>query len=155
MINAFMVPGDSRLFARLGTTNDGVRRAIRQGFFLLGRDLRQTASAEILRRPKSGQTYVIRTPGGRRFRHTASAPGETHANLSGRLRRSIGFQIHGARSMDFGYGVDPNGPAPDYAPFVENGTTRMAPRPSLANAIRVVTRNGERYFANGLRAELV
>jgi len=153
MTDAFNVSWDNRLFARLGTVNDGVRRAIRQGFFEFGKDLRDTASQEILRRPKGGRTYIVRQ-GKRRFRHTASAPGETHANLSGKLRRSIGFQIHGSRSMDFGYGVDPRGPAPDYAIYVEDGTSRMAARPSLQNAIRVTLRNGEVYFATGIRAEL-
>lgn len=126
------------------------RRAIRQGFFQLGKDLKKTASDEILRKPKGGRVYVIRGAGGSRRRHVASAPGETHANLGGKLRRSLGWQVQGAEQLEFGY---MDGLIPDYAPFVEFGTTRMAARPSLQNAISVITRNAEVYFSSALAKE--
>lgn len=119
------------------------QRSIRHGWFALGGDLRRTANKEILRRPKSGIVYYIRGPSGRRRRHVASAPGETHANRSGTLRRSLGWIVRGHKSLEFGYGVDK--PAPDYAE-IEIGYGNVKPRPSLLNAIRDTNRNATRYF---------
>lgn len=137
--------GSERAFARLRGVDRVAKRAIRQAWFGLGRELKAEASKEILRRPKGGRVYVVRGPSGRRRRHVASAPGETHANLSGTLRRSLGWKVHGHLRMDFGYGVDSQ--APRYAPFVERGTRRMAARPSLRNAIDAVSsRSVERDF---------
>ncbi len=121
-----------------------VRRSIRHGWFLLGKDLQSTASREILRKPKSGRTYFRVDRIGRRRRHVASAPGETHANMTGRTRRSLGWQVYGVKSMEFGYGVS-SPPAPDYAGFLEFGG-RNEPRPSLQNAITATNRNSQLYF---------
>jgi HK97 gp10 family phage protein len=129
-------------------------RAIRQGFFRLGRDLKASADREILRRPKGGRVYLIRGPGGRRRRHIASAPGETHANFSGRLRRSIGWEVRGAQELEFGYGAGPEaGAVPRYGIFLEFGTRRMEPRPSLRNAIGDIERNAEAHFDQALARE--
>ncbi len=139
-------PRNRLVFTKIEQIPELTRRSIRQGWFMLGRDLMQTASKEILRKPKGGRTYIVRIAGGRRRRHVASAPGETHANLSGKARRSLGYQVSGYQSMEFGYGVDKN--APEYVGFLEGGTTRMAARPSLLNAINATTRNAENYFNN-------
>lgn len=143
--------GNERVFATLARTEDLTRRSIRRTWFMLGRDLKAEANREILRRPKSGRTYIIRTRSGRR-RHVASAPGETHANLSGRLRRSISWKTHGTDSMDFGYGISTASanPAPVYAPFVEFGTGRMAARPSLENAIDKLQANVGKHFEDAM-----
>jgi HK97 gp10 family phage protein len=130
----------------LRDTTANTRRSIRQAFFLLARDLKDTANREILKGQKTGRVYTYRTRSGARRRHQASAPGETHANLTGALRKSIGWQVNGWESLTFGYGVDPRGPAPDYANWVENGSSRMEARPSLQNAMKAVERNAESYF---------
>ncbi len=101
-------------------------------------------SKEILKKPKGGRTYVTRTRSGSRRTHTASAPGETHANLSGDLRRSLGFKSSSSQ-IEFGYGVYRND-APDYADFVEHGTSKMKARPSLFNGIKSEERNFQRNF---------
>lgn len=151
--NAQFIEGrrNELIFKLLTDTNANIRRSIRQAFFELGRDLKATANKEILRKPKGGRTYFIRAPGGRRRRHVASAPGETHANMTGAARRSIGWQVNGSDSLTFGYGVDPRGPAPDYAEFLEFGTSKMAARPSLQNAMSDVERNAEVYFREAWR----
>jgi len=146
-------PGRRNREVYLSVDQLGTRTAqgIRAGFFELGKDLRQTANKEILRKPKKGRTYVVRGPAGRRRRHVASAPGETHANLRGTLRRSMGWRVQGASSMEFGYGVGYRAkPAPDYAGYVEDGTRDMAPRPSLGNAVKATERNAELHFQNGI-----
>lgn len=142
---------NKRVFLRVDQLGPRTKQGIREGFFEFGKDLKQTANKEILRRPKGGRTYIIRGPGGGRRRHVASAPGETHANRSGTLRRSMGWKVNGGRSMEFGYGVGYQAaPAPDYAGYVEDGTRKMAPRPSLGNAVKATERNAERHFQNGI-----
>ena len=140
-------PHNRVVFAQIDNLQEMTRRSIRQGWFMLGRDLIQTASTEILRKPKSGHTYIIRTRSGRKRRHVASAPGETHANITGKTRRSIGYQVDGYQSMEFGYGADGKETS-EWGPRLEFGTTRMAARPSLLNAINTTTRNAENYFDN-------
>ncbi len=128
----------------------GTRRAIRQTWFRLGADLRKEAKAEILRKPKGGRTYYIRMRGGAVRRHVSSAPGETHANLTGALRRSISWKVHGTESMEFGYGFSTTerNKAPPYDAAIEFGTEdgKIKPRPSIANAIKVVEGRVEDHF---------
>lgn len=147
---------NEREFARMRGIEQATRKGIRRAWFDLGRDLKGRANAEILRKPKGGRTYIIRTRGGRTRRHVASAPGETHANLKGRLRRSLSWKVHGVDSMDFGYGVSTTAKnqAPEYAPFVEFGTRRMAERPSLDNAIKATQREAVQNFERAITQEL-
>lgn len=145
-------PNNRIVYARIDNLENITRQAIRQGFFKLGNDLKKTANANILSRPKGGEVYVTRGPSGRRRRHRASAPDETHANRSGKLRRSLGYKIGGTSTLEFGYGVDK--PAPDYGEFVEFGTSRMAPRPTLQIAINQTNRNAE-LFVSGAFQRLI
>jgi hypothetical protein len=125
------------------------RAGIRWAFFELGRDLNATADREILKKPKHGRTYIVRGPSGRRRRHRASAPGEAHANLTGKLRKSKGWQVRGSQELTFGYGVADQ--APDYAPFVERGTRRMGARPTLKLSVDANIRNAELHFARQIQ----
>jgi len=136
-------PKNKTVYAKIDNLGDLTRRSIRQGFFMLGKDLKSTANKNILSKPKGGKVYVTRGRSGRRRRHKASAPGESHANRSGNLRRSLGWKVTGSKNLEFGYGVI--GPAPDYAKFVEDGTMRMKPRPSLEIAVKQVNRSSELY----------
>lgn len=128
--------GNKKVIGKITGLENLTKRGIRQGMFKSGKSLVGRASSEILRKPKSGRVYIIRDSLGRRRRHVASAPGETHANLTGQTRRSLGFQLHGTRQLEFGYGVSTGKSGSDWAEFLEFGTRRMKPRPSLQNAIR-------------------
>lgn len=116
-----------------------MQQVFRRGFLEFGRALAKQAKHDVNNGKKTGRVYRnVRLPGGRiKRRHQSSAPGESHANLSRRLRNSISFKVHGHERMEFGYGVatDESNVAPFYASFVEFGTKRMAPRPTLQNAI--------------------
>lgn len=121
------------------------RRGIRQGFFKLGADLKKTANKQILKKPKSGRTYLVRR-GKTRRRHTASATGESPANLSGNYRRSINFKIIGSTRLIFGAGKN----GVEYAKFLEEGTKNMGERPGLGNAVKKTQRNAVNYFSNNI-----
>lgn len=118
-------------------------QVFRDGFFGYMAALKKVANKEILRKPKGGKKGWRRTKSGGRRRHTASAPGETHANASGTLRRSLSWKVNGWESAEFGYGISTNAQnkAPDYAEWVTHGTRFMAPRPSLMNAVRATPRD--------------
>ena len=132
----------------LKITNLGklVKAGVEHGAWTSSRGLQAATSKEILKRPKGGRVYVTRTRSGARRRHTASAPGETHANLSGAMRRSLGFTVS-ATEIEFGYGVTKNN-APEYAEAIEFGRRdgTIKPRPSLQNGIKGERRNFQNNF---------
>ena len=109
-------------------------KGIRQGFYNAGKDLRKTASDNILKRGRGGKVYKIK---GRR--HTASIAGESAANISGTYRRSIGFQVSGGDHMIF------SADAP-YAGFLEFGTNKIKPRPALQISIQANEKNIENHL---------
>jgi hypothetical protein len=120
------------------------REGVQFAGYTSGKGLVKATSAEILRKPKGGKTYVTRTRSGRRRRHVASAPGESIANRTGATRRSLSFKVNTSQ-LEFGYGVTRND-APDYAEFPELGTRKMAPRPSLQLGIKGERRNMQNNF---------
>ncbi len=121
----------------------------RQALFFIGRDLRRTARKKILDKPKTGKIYIVRR-GKRTRRHQASAPGEAPANLTGKLRKSVGFKVRGSRQLEFGAGLD----GVNYAGFLENGTTRMEPRPYLRPSIRENERDIKKYLRKQIGKQL-
>lgn len=123
------------------------KEGIEYASYTSAKGLQRSVNAAILQKPKGGRTYIRRDKIGRR-RHVASAPGETHANMTGRLRRSLGFKVD-PQQIEFGYGVNKND-APEYAEFVELGTRKMKPRPSLLNGIKAERRN----FQNNYEREI-
>ena len=125
-------------------TSTGVkrtRRGIRQGFFAIGDDFVREVNNQVLRTRKTGRFYTRRSKSGRKIRHRASAPGESHANRSGDLRKSADYKIH-AESMSVGYLDDP----PDYDVFVEFGTKKMDPRPTIQNSLRAIERSAQEHL---------
>ena len=166
-VEALENPGNFKVYVKLRGIERLTKRATRQGMFLWARDLKATANAAILAKDKVGRIYIRRDSLGRRRRHRASAPGQSHANLTGALRKSIGWTVTGSDRLVFGYGVSGRD-TPNYDVFVEFGTKgriseskdiaavgprqfRMAPRPSIQNAIEKTTSNAETYFEGELK----
>ena len=127
-------------------------RAVRQMWFALMVDIHASASQEVLHGTKTGRMYRYRgSP------HRASAPGETHANLSGAALRSLSWKVHGSASADFGYGVSvtARNAAPPYVDALEYGRLDglMAPRPTLQNELDHVSAKAQGHFNDALRDE--
>ena len=136
-------PSNRLLYREVQDLPSRGHQVFRDGFFGYMKALKKRANKEILRKPKGGVTRWIRTKTGKRRRHRASRPGETHANASGELRRSLSWKVNGWETAEFGYGISTNAQnkAPEYAEWVTHGTRFMAPRPSLMNAIRLEDRD--------------
>ncbi len=155
-----------KTFHELKQFRKASRRVIRQFWFLTGHDFRNKARAEIIRKPKSGRTYFLRAVNaktgkrsGKRRKHVASAPFETHANFSGLTRRSIGFKLHGQTRMTFGYGIASAKPPTEWASMLEFGTIGfkkvgpMAARPSLSAAIDEMEGKAQHNFDEAVARE--
>ena len=99
-----------------------------KGFFTSGKELVKDLKKD-MKEPKSGRTYKIYrgVRGGKLKKprlHIASAPSETPAILTGKFRKSVDFAVRGNRTLEFGA----NQSAPEYAEFLENGTSKMEAR---------------------------
>ena len=115
------------------------RAGIRQGLYNLGSNLKQTSSKEMLKRNKTGRVYRYK---GRR--HQASARGETAANRSGKLRKSIDFQVQGSEGLRFGASAP-------YAEFLENPS--KLDRPTLRDSMKKNYIVGANYIEQGIAAK--
>lgn len=142
-------PRNRKVFVNISNIRNATSRGLRQGFFQFGNDLKRTASKQILKKPKGGRVYRIKR-GTRIINHRASAPGESPANLTGKYRKSIGFQIRGASQMLFGAGSS----TVPYAKWLERGTSRMKSRPGLGNAVKATEKSAINYFSNNIERNL-
>lgn len=131
--HGFIIPQSTTpaVLKKLRAQTNETQRAVRQAWFRVGDQLKRKANEQILHGPKTGRVYRLRQ--GRRFkRHQSSAPGESPANFSGTYRKSIGYEIKGWQQLEFGAGRDMN---KLYPKFLEEGTSKMEPRPGLGNAL--------------------
>lgn len=142
-----------RVFKQIAELADLHREAIVEAWTESGVDLVREAHRQVHDEPKTGRIYRV-SIGGRVRHHQASAPGESHANLTGRLDRSISYKVIGWPMLEFGYGATSFRDAPDHAPSVELGSVRMDPRPTLENAIRASDRDIERNFVRAMNRKL-
>jgi hypothetical protein len=152
--------GNKKVFREINRIRPKARMAIRNAWFDIGKDLKNEANTEIKRKPKGGKTYYIRMKSGNYRRHVASAPGETHANLSGALRKSVSWKVHGYYRMDFGYGfaTGPSSRAPEYDHVIEDGFEfkdgrKILARPSIGNAVKKIQRNATNEFHRQIARE--
>ena len=129
--------GHRQMMIDLGNLDRDTKYGIGRGFHKLGKSLRSTANKQILERPKTGKAYIVRRgPTGRRFRHIASARGESFANSSGAARRTLGFKVSGSESLEFGFKKNAN---TDYVKYLEDEESLN--RPALKNAVKANQRN--------------
>lgn len=141
-----------RVLDRTKNMSRDMRQNIRKGMFFMGRDLVKTAQSKILDQPKTGEVRIIRRgKTKRRVRHRASAPGEAPANLSGGLRRSIGFNIQGHSQLEFGGGKE--GSDIVYARPLELGNPKgnLKKRPYLIPSIKENFRNMSLHLENNIK----
>lgn len=160
-------PGNERVFAQVTLLQSLTRTSIRQAFYAIGKDLKDTSQELILSGPKTGRIYkksakifTIKNAQGGSYRystgvrnnHQASAPGQAPANLSGNLRKSIGYDIRGGEQLEFGSrNMVPMGGKADqnvaaYARRLELGDSKMGARPYLRPAFAANQANITEHF---------
>ena len=113
-------PGNTAFDKSIDNISLSMKGGIRAGFFAIGSQLRQTARSQMLEK-KTGIKY-------KNLRFRSSAKGQTPRSQTGKLRRSIGYQISGD-SMEFGAGGRESGIT--YASTLEE---KMG-RPLLLNSV--------------------
>ncbi len=117
-------PQNKKIFFGIEHIKDTTETGIRRGLYRIGKRNIKDVKEGIKRPPKTGRFYKYKDR-----RKRASAPGEFPANRSGALRRSVDFKVEGTKRMIIGAGTH-------YAPFLEDGTSKMAARPYLIRVIR-------------------
>lgn len=156
-------PGNEKAFLHLAGIATTSQRAIRQAFYNIGKDLLNTSRSMILEGPKSGKVYVVKKGAANRsYRHQSSAPGQAPANLTGNLRKSIGFDVRGSEQLEFGSrsgppaaGVSPNQNVAEYARALElgNNSRNLEKRPYLKPSIVSNQRNATEHFETAIKGE--
>lgn len=124
-------------------------RGIRQANFRIGNKLVRELRRELVRKNKRGRVYIVTDASGRRRRHRSSAAGQTPASITGNYSRNVGYTVRGSKQLVFGVrnGVD-------YPIFLEKGTSKMAPRPGVTNAVNKTQREASRIYRVSIGAEL-
>ena len=118
-----------KVLAKIDKLDRAIPRELRKGLYFIGKRLRNTASANILKKPRSGRTYKFK---GRK--HRASKPGESWANRSGKARRGLIYKVRGSTELLFGN-------TSEHAQFMEFGTKNIEPRPAHKLAINTNNKN--------------
>ncbi|MCW8930895.1 MAG: hypothetical protein OQL19_11725 [Gammaproteobacteria bacterium] len=114
-----------------------MRSIIGKGWRSIGETLVKTAQSK-MKEPKHGKVYIIDGKA-----HTASAPNEAPAILSGKLFKSVGSELEG-NDLLFGAGNDKT----DYAKFLELGTEKMENRPFIFKSVEDNFKEIEVEFGN-------
>ena len=113
-----------------------VKRGIRSGLFEIGIENKKHLRGLILDKNKNGRIYHIKGK-----LHQASAPGEAPANLSGKLQRSVDFNVRGSSEMAFGE-------KEFYGKFLEDGTRKIKPRPHVGRTVKERGNKNRTIFAD-------
>jgi HK97 gp10 family phage protein len=111
-----------------------VALGLRKGMNQSGKLLTNYTREQMTSSPKSGRRYLIYTGrGGRRLAsprpHTASAANEYPAVITGKLRKSIGYNVYGSSRLEFGARAK-------YAKYLELGTRKIKPRKYLKQTVK-------------------
>ncbi len=134
-------PGSNKVLLKIKNLDKLTDKQLRISLYDSGKKLKQTASTNILKKPKSGRKYIRRDKLGRRRVHIASAPGESWANRTGEARRGLVYRVSGTDKLIFGNIVE-------HAAYMENGTSNVKPRPAHLISIRQNNKNITRYIKN-------
>jgi hypothetical protein len=157
-----------KVLINLSKIADCTAVGIRNAFGIIGNNL-VNRSRVLIDRPKTGRTYPVPYGFGIKTKlsyttYRASAPGEAPAVLTGRLRKSISYEMRGKFSMEFGSKEDSsvisfgtkmkNTSLAIYAPALELGADNLKPRPFLTPAVTGEQKNNLNYCALEICKEL-
>lgn len=115
-----------------------LRKNVRYSLYKIGSRLRQTASKNILKKPRQGRVYRYKNR-----RHKASIRGESWANRSGKARRGLNFKVRGSSDLNFGNTVD-------YVKYLED--TDKLNRPAMLISLQKNSATIDRYLNRAVRS---
>jgi hypothetical protein len=129
-------PNNIKVELSLSRMPQAVKKSIRRGSYITGKQLVADVRDKMTRGVKSGRTYKIsRGRGGRLLSrprlHRASAAGEYPAPISGNLRKTVDFKVRGADRLEFGAGDN----SVKYAKVLELGGSKVKARKYLRQTI--------------------
>lgn len=125
-----------KITVRIDSQNKVATNQIRLGFMMFGNKLVQDCRRYIIEPPKTG----LKHPG---LINRSSASGESPAEQSGVLGRSIAYQQRGGNQLIFGSRAE-------YAPFLEEDLSR----PFVSRSVDENENNGEKILENYLKTGL-
>lgn len=140
MTTRVRIQGVDQLLAELQGIADDVDDAMVDVLRGTSQNIRSHAVISIQRGPKTGRLYIKENP---HREHRASAPGEAPATDTGRLAGSIQAQIDGLSAEIF--------TNLEYAPKLEFGDGRVAPRPFMVPAMEKERQPFERRVRRALK----
>lgn len=119
------------------------KKGIRKALFDIGRSINRETKKLIRTGKKTGRIYIIKGK-----RHQASAPGQSPANLSGKLADSAFYRVSGWEELLVGESAY-------YAKFLEDGVRgRMRARPHFSLAINNKTGDAINYIYTRVNEEI-
>lgn len=128
-----------------------ITKGIRMGAYISGKQLVENLRKD-MKLKKSGRTYKVYVGVSGALKkarlHTASAPSETPAVISGKFRKSVDFLVRGNRTLEFGSGNE--GIAKEYAKVLELGSSKMAARKPLGRTVKKL----EKQVKSNLETEI-
>jgi HK97 gp10 family phage protein len=134
---------------------DGIRSGLQQsGIYIAGKSglTNDGVIKQDINSPKSGREYIVsRGRGGRALKrsrvHVASAAGEAPAVITGKLRKEVYYRVEGSNRLRIGANTD-------YAKFLEDGTSKMAPRPFVKKNIDKSRADILRKLSEGINSKI-
>lgn len=124
------------------------QKALRLALNEIGSELVNKIANYIFRPPKTGRIYIFR---GRK--HQASAPGQSPANRTGRLARSIDYKVRSYSEMVFGAKAFYGGYL-EHGTHNDDGSWRIQPRPYIIRGFNAVKKNLIRSILENIDREL-
>jgi hypothetical protein len=146
-------PKSQRAIDELKRLNQNTKQGIRLGMHDIGKQLKAIAKKFIIDPPKTGRishdveysSTSGKNSGAPRIKktHQASRKGESPANLSGRLYKSLNYEVHGSDSLSFG----------NSAPYAADLEFRMK-RPYMKKSIDAAKKDIENLLQRRIITEI-
>lgn len=133
-----------KIIVKINGLEANLKREIRSGLYKVGKKLVTTANIEILKKPRSGKVYFRTLRNGTRRRHISSLPKEPWANLTGKARKGMRFNVSGSDKLIFANTTD-------YVKYLELGTSKMTKRPAMKISINKNKKNIHNILNNAIQ----
>lgn len=159
---------NAKVTQQINNLNALTQRGIRRALYENGKDLADDARKFINTKPKHGKIYKLsHGVKGKELtrlkKHTASAPGEAPAVITGLLRKSINFTVSGVNQLEFGVDMRKRYGGADYGKYLEfadlifmtgQGSKNIKPRPFISASYKKNKVKMMQRFSNSINQEL-